>query len=300
MVPTARPAAGDGGGDDGVGAEQVDEWREVYDAHYRREAEEGEFGENFSGWFSSYDGEPIALEQMRRWRAETVDRILALEPERVLELGVGNGLILAKVAPHVRTYLGTDFSAEAIEALRAQVAREPELAGRVELRTGAAHETDGLPQGFFDLVVVNSVAQYFPDAAYLEDVVRRAAALVAPGGTVFVGDLRNLRTSRAFGTGVSLHRWSPQEGTAALRRTVEQSVVMEKELLVDPAFFTALAATVPGLEPDVRIKRSGADNELARHRYDVVLRTGRTARAEAGREDPSVGVGDRRTRRPDP
>ncbi|MGQ4712493.1 amino acid adenylation domain-containing protein [Streptomyces anulatus] len=289
VVPTARPA--DGGGDDGVGAEQVDEWREVYDAHYRREAEEGEFGENFSGWFSSYDGEPIALEQMRRWRAETVDRILALEPARVLELGVGNGLILAKVAPHVRTYLGTDFSAEAIEALRAQVAREPELAGRVELRTGAAHETDGLPQGFFDLVVVNSVAQYFPDAAYLEDVVRRAAALVAPGGAVFVGDLRNLRTSRAFGTGVSLHRWSPQEGTAALRRTVEQSVVMEKELLVDPAFFTALAATVPGLEPDVRIKRSGADNELARHRYDVVLRTGRAAGAEtAARTLPWASV----------
>ncbi|MFI6553989.1 non-ribosomal peptide synthase/polyketide synthase [Streptomyces griseus] len=281
VVPAARTAAGDADRDEGVEAEQVDEWREVYDAHYRREAEEGEFGENFSGWFSSYDGEPIAVGQMRRWRSETVDRILALEPVRVLELGVGNGLILSKVAPHVETYVGTDFSAEAIEALRAQVEREPELSGRVELRTGAAHETDGLPQGFFDLVVVNSVAQYFPNAAYLEDVVRRAAALVAPGGSVFVGDVRNLRTSRGFGAGVTLHRWSPQEGTAALRRAVEQSVVMEKELLVDPAFFAAVAATVPDLETDVRIKRTGADNELARHRYDVVLRTGR-----AGREEP--------------
>ncbi|MET9660090.1 non-ribosomal peptide synthase/polyketide synthase [Streptomyces sp. NPDC006510] len=284
VVPAERSARADGtdGGTDA--AEQVDEWREVYDTHYRQEAEAGEFGENFSGWLSSYDGTPIELEQMWQWRSATVERILALDPVRVLELGVGNGLILSKVAPHVETYWGTDFSSEAIEALRAQVDREPGLAGRVELRTGAAHETDGLPRGFFDLVVVNSVAQYFPDAGYLEDVVRKAVALVAPGGSVFVGDVRNLRTLRGFSAGVMLNRWTPGEGLAALRRGVEQSVVMEKELLVDPAFFGALADTVPGLSADVRIKRSAFTNELTRHRYDAVLHTGGRPGAPVSRE----------------
>ncbi|MFB7953782.1 non-ribosomal peptide synthase/polyketide synthase [Streptomyces sp. NPDC056045] len=274
VVPADRSGDADGARDAADAVEQVDEWREVYDTHYRQEAEVGEFGENFSGWFSSYDGAPIELEQMWQWRAATVERILALKPSRVLELGVGNGLILSKVAPHVETYWGTDFSSQAIEALRAQVDREETLAGRVELSTGAAHETDGLPRDFFDLVVVNSVAQYFPNADYLEDVVRKAVALVAPGGSVFVGDVRNLRTLRGFAAGVTLNRWSPEEGVAALRRGVEQSVVMEKELLVDPAFFSALADTVPGLSADIAVKRSTWSNELTRHRYDAVLRTG--------------------------
>nr|APD71884.1 non-ribosomal peptide synthetase 6 [Streptomyces sp.] len=295
VVPAERSERTDGGRDEAVEAEQVDEWREVYNTHYRQEAEVGAFGENFSGWLSSYDGTPIELEEMWQWRSATVERILALNPVRVLELGVGNGLILSKVAPHVETYWGTDFSAEAIEALRAQVDREPALAGRVELRTGAAHETEGLPQAFFDLVVVNSVAQYFPNAEYLEDVVRQAVALVAPGGTVFVGDVRNLRTLRGFSAGVMLNRWSPGEGLAALRRGVEQSVVMEKELLVDPAFFGALAATVPGLSADVRIKRSTWSNELTRHRYDAVLRTGGPAQSSMAVPAPEELAWDART-----
>ncbi|WP_156107646.1 class I SAM-dependent methyltransferase, partial [Streptomyces violaceusniger] len=78
--------------------------------------------------------------------------------------------LLAKLAGDCETYWGLDFSAEAIAVLRRQVAARPELAERVRLRVSAAHELEGLPTGFFDTVVINSVAQYFPHAAYLTDL----------------------------------------------------------------------------------------------------------------------------------
>ncbi|MCG1040697.1 amino acid adenylation domain-containing protein, partial [Mycetohabitans sp. B7] len=162
-------------------ANQVDEWQSVYDAYYSHE-QDYPFGEDFSVWKSSYDSQPIPLSAMQAWRADAVERIRALQPRRVLEIGVGTGLLLAHLAPHCEAYWGTDFSAPSIETLRAQLAQQPELASHVQLRTQAAHITEGLPSGYFDTIVINSVVQYFPSASYLMEVVRQAMDLLVPGG----------------------------------------------------------------------------------------------------------------------
>ncbi|MCA6096752.1 phosphopantetheine-binding protein, partial [Streptomyces sp. SCA3-4] len=61
---------------------------------------------------------------------------------------------------------------------------------------------------------------------------------------------------------------------AELSRAVEQAVMMEKELLVDPEYFAAVARQVPAfVAVDVQVKRGRGGNELVRHRFDVVLRT---------------------------
>ncbi|MCG1056113.1 amino acid adenylation domain-containing protein, partial [Mycetohabitans sp. B5] len=54
-------------------ARQVDEWQNIYDAHYSQ-TEGHAFGENFSGWNSSYDDQPIPLTDMQAWRAAAVAR----------------------------------------------------------------------------------------------------------------------------------------------------------------------------------------------------------------------------------
>ncbi|WUK17151.1 amino acid adenylation domain-containing protein [Kitasatospora sp. NBC_00374] len=209
---------------------------------------------------------------MREWRDATVARILALRPRRVLEVGVGTGLLLSQVAPHCETYWATDFSATAIEALSAQVVGEERLAGRVVLQTRPAHDTDGLPAGEFDTIVINSVVQYFPSADYLADVIGKLMRLLAPGGALFVGDVRNLRLLRPLATAVQLHRTGDDADLAAVRRAVEQAVRVEKELLVDPDFFTVLGehGTAIGAVA-VEVKRGRHHNELTRYRYDVTL-----------------------------
>ncbi|MFC8419577.1 amino acid adenylation domain-containing protein [Streptomyces sp. NPDC057236] len=269
VVPSAAPSAQ---GTD-TAEEQIDQWQQVYELMYGAERPE-EFGEDFSGWASSYTGDDIPIDEMREWRDATVDRIRGLRPRRVLEIGVGSGLLLAKVAPEVEAYWGVDFSAEAIAVLRRQVARQPELADRVELRVSAAHELEGLPEDFFDTVVINSVAQYFPHTSYLTDLLESLTRLVTPGGAIFLGDQRNLRTQRWFQTAIRLHQRTPRQGGAELSRAVEQAIMMEKELLVDPEYFAAVARRIPAIDTvDVQIKRGTGANELVRHRYDVVLRT---------------------------
>ncbi|MFQ6856343.1 amino acid adenylation domain-containing protein, partial [Streptomyces sp. 35M1] len=71
--------ADSGGGvrDEHVERDQLSEWQDLYDSVYTS-AGETDIGENFASWNSSYDGQPIPLEDMREWRDSTVDRIKAL------------------------------------------------------------------------------------------------------------------------------------------------------------------------------------------------------------------------------
>ncbi|MEU0009604.1 condensation domain-containing protein, partial [Streptomyces sp. NPDC006314] len=254
--------------------QQIENWSAAYDAYYANPAS-SVLGEDFGIWNDSYGGDPIPGDEMRQWRASAVARIRALRPRRVLEIGVGTGLILAHVAPHCEEYWGTDISPVVISTLREQVGRESSLAARVELRTQPAHDVTGLPEGYFDTVVLNSVVQYFPSGTYLAEVLENVSRLLAPGGSVFIGDVRHRRLHRGFAASVALHNAEPGTDAATLLRAVDQDMAREQELLVDPGFFVGLAG--PESVVDVRTKDGGYDNELTRYRYDVVLRPGGVA-----------------------
>src|SRR5262249_11875756 len=59
---------------------------------------------------------------------------------------------------------------------------------------------------------------------------------------------------------------------STLRRAIEQAIHREKELLIDPEFFSALATRLSEIAGvDIRIKRGRYHNELTRYRYDVVV-----------------------------
>ncbi|MBI3789504.1 MAG: amino acid adenylation domain-containing protein [Gemmatimonadetes bacterium] len=183
--------------------ETLDRWATVFDTTYANAETTGdavEPGFNIAGWISSYDKKPIPAAEMREWVARTCDRILASGPQRVLELGVGTGLLLFRVTPHVAHYHGLDISATGLDAIRADPAFAP-LADKVTLQVAGAHEADKLPAGSFDVVVINSVVQYFPDAAYLVKVLEGAVRALAPGGRIFIGDLRS-------GCGTRASSWS--------------------------------------------------------------------------------------------
>ncbi|WP_181774388.1 non-ribosomal peptide synthase/polyketide synthase [Amycolatopsis pittospori] len=251
-------------------ADQVGEWRQIYSDEYT-EIPTALFTEDFAGWDSSYDGDPIPLEHMREWRRATVERIAELKPERVLEIGVGTGLLMGQIAPLVREYWGTDLAAPVIAKLNRELEQDPALAAKVNLRAQPAHVFDGLPAGRFDTIVINSVIQYFPSVDYLTDVITKAIGLLAPGGALFVGDVRNLRLARSFHTAIQLTRADATSDVAQLRRAIERGAALEKELLIDPDYFTALARRLPDVAAQVRIKRARLHNELSRYRYDAVL-----------------------------
>ncbi|WP_136246146.1 non-ribosomal peptide synthetase, partial [Mycobacterium intracellulare] len=252
-------------------AEDVQEWQHLYDDLYGADLA-ANFGEDFRGWNSSYTGEPIPLEEMVEWRSATVDRIKSLRPRRVLEIGAGSGLLLSQIAPHCDQYVATDFSAVAIDNLaRAMERLQLPWRDRVELLTQPAHVTDGLPQGHFDTIILNSVVQYFPNAGYLAQVIDKAMELLAPGGAVFIGDIRNHTLQGAFQTAIALARGDAADA-AEIRQRVRHAMLGETELLLAPEFFTSWARSRPeAVGIDIRVKRGMADNELNRHRYDVAI-----------------------------
>ncbi|WP_330324596.1 amino acid adenylation domain-containing protein [Streptomyces pseudovenezuelae] len=252
--------------------EHVQEWASVYDQLYGGGG--AGFGEDFAGWTSSYDGEPIPLEEMREWRDNTVQRIRELRPRRILEIGVGSGLLLSHLAPESEEYWGTDVSGVVVGRLARQVAAEADLRGRVRLRAQPADELGGLPRGHFDTVVLNSVIQYFPTADYLLTVLDGVTELLAPGGVVFVGDVRHRGLVRSLRTAVHLARSRPGAEAAHIRQAIAQDLLMEKELLLDPAFFAGACARLNGYtSATATLKHGTHHNELNRYRYDVVLHT---------------------------
>jgi 2-polyprenyl-3-methyl-5-hydroxy-6-metoxy-1,4-benzoquinol methylase len=257
----------------GSGEIAVAQWQNLWSDTYRRSriGGAGEADLNLAGWTSSYTGRPIAEREMREWIDRTIERIQALEPRRLLEIGCGMGLLLSRLAPACEECWGIDFSPEAVAHVEGMFA---DRGSSVTVRQQAADDLRGLPQGRFDTVVLSSVVQYFPDISYLRRVLGGIAALAAPGARIFLGDVRSLPLLRTFHLAVLLQQAEATTPLAEIREQVASRVSRERELVLDPALFAALgrdAANTGFGSVDIQLKRGRARNELTRFRYDVTL-----------------------------
>ena len=272
-----------------VAAERVSEWQALYDDVHEQAASHSEATFNITGWNSSYTGTPIPAEEMREWVDQTVSRVLALNPGRVLEIGCGTGLLLFRIARHCDSYHATDFSPRALDNVERQLAELQQELCPVTLSLRAAENFDGIDKEAFDVVIINSVAQYFPDIDYLLRVIERAVDAVRPGGHVFVGDVRSLPLLKAFHASVQLHQAPASLPTAQLRRRVQEYVEQDEELTIDPAFFEALKNHLPKIcQVRAGLKRGIHQNEMNRFRYDVVLHVGQAVNPSADLQSPDL------------
>nr|VFJ42352.1 MAG: amino acid adenylation domain-containing protein [Candidatus Kentron sp. FW] len=263
---------------EGTKTSTLSQWQDLFEDGYSQLTQHREQDFDLTGWNSSYTGFPIPVEEMREWVNFTVDAIMSLEPDSVLEIGCGTGLLLSRIAPHCQRYWGTDFSLAVIQQV--EQLKSTVVAGQLEnvmLFHQKADDFHNIPEETFDTIILNSVVQYFPDVAYLLTVLEKAIETVKPGGVIFVGDIRNLPLLEACHASVQLHKASDSFNRTELRRHVRQSLRHEEELAIDPAFFLALRAHNPRIK-GVRIqpKRGHYHNELTRFRYQVILHIGNT------------------------
>jgi amino acid adenylation domain-containing protein len=273
-----------GGSKAGEGdARQVSQWGAVFDKVYSGDQlSERDEAVNLRVWVNSFTGHPFSEAEIFECVGDTVKRILSLRPRRVLEVGCGTGLILSRVAPHCEEYVGTDLSQEVLDALGRRLREGAEALPPVELLKREGADFEGIPEGKFDLVVINEVVQYLPSVAYLTRVIEGALKTVAPGGAVFVGGVRSLPLLEAFHATVELRHASDELPVEELSRRVRRSLAREKELTVDPDFFPALKQRFPQISHvQFQLKGGAHDNELTMFRYDVVLRVGASAPAVA-------------------
>ncbi|SHN36344.1 phosphopantetheine-binding protein, partial [Streptomyces yunnanensis] len=125
---------------------------------------------------------------------------------------------------------------------------------------------------------------YFPDGGYLERVIESCLGLLAPGGTIYLGDIRNLRLLEGLQLGVLAGRIQQDADHHSVLAQVQQKVAAEEELLVAPEFFTDLGERLDEITSvDIRLKRADYHNELSGHRYEVAIHT--SARTPDGVHD---------------
>ncbi|MEH2385069.1 MAG: amino acid adenylation domain-containing protein [Nostoc sp.] len=249
--------------------EQVLQWQMLYNETYNQPAD-SDPKLNIVGWNSSYTNQPIPAEQMREWVDNQVEQILALQPKRVLEIGCGTGLILFRVAPDCTKYCATDFSPVSLDYIQQQLQR-PEMP-QVTLYQQMATDFEKIETAAFDVIILNSVVQYFPTIDYLIRVLEGAVQATAPGGFIFIGDVRSLPLLQAFHASVQLYQAEASLTRLELQQRLQMQIFQETELVIDPAFFTAIKQRFPQINHvEIQLMRGKYHNELTDFRYNVIL-----------------------------
>ncbi len=286
LVAYVAPVLEGPGSPGSLAGNQVDHWEGVFDYAYSHSSPDPLF--NTSGWARSVDGAPYTSEEMAEWSRTTLEQLRPLACGRVLEIGCGTGLLLFDLAPRAEHYAATDLSSVALAHIEATRGLAGLSRARLELLQRTALDFSGLPRGSFDLVILNSVVQYFPDSHYLLEVLRGAVDVLKDGGAIFVGDVRNLALLEAFHAGLQWERSGKDARLDHLFQKVQRCMHQDPELVIDPAFFTSLGEQIPGIRGvEIRLKRGIQPTEMRRFRFDVLLRKGKEGSQDRG-EDPDI------------
>lgn len=250
---------------------QAGVWLDVWEAAYLS-AGKNEVASAESGYTSSFSGELIPDSDLREWVQATASRVLEFAGQSVLDIGCGIGMTGAVLLENgLHRYVGCDASEAAVERarLRLEQVAGPDASRAVMKR--AAHELDTLDEAPFDVVLLNSVIQYFPDTAYLVDVLEKAVDLCREGGVIVIGDvpyasLKQLLSAAASRTRKKLQRTPPMVG--------------EGELWLDPLQVRQLAYALERVvHVETELRTGQGQDEMTRYRYDVIIRLDRDDRA---------------------
>lgn len=235
-------------------------WNQIFNATYALKDNDTAENDAYPGWVSRLTGKPFPKAEMDNWLDDVESKLLMLDKEsafkskRILEIGCGAGQLAMRMVPRCEFYLATDSSHMALDLIRKKY--KLGLPNNLELKQASAISTFSAYKQF-DIIVLNSVIQYFPDFNYLWETLQSLGSALAPGGKFFIGDIRDLSCLDDYKKFIS-------------SRNYPQSV--EHELMFDRKFFSLLQKEVPWID-DVEVfeKLFTRNNELSLFRYDVVL-----------------------------
>ena len=223
--------------------------------------------------------------EMQEWLEPVVERLADLNPERVLELGCGTGMLLFPLAEQGSYYVGTDYSEIVLTNLRQRLTGTSIDQEKVELLHRPADNFEGFEEQSFDLVVINSVVQYFPNMDYLRRVIDGAVKLVKPGGKLFIGDVQNFALLETYHTESMIARSDGSLSIEELKEKIRKRTELESELTVDPDFFIILEDEISQIgHVDIQLRRGRIDNEPTKYHYDVTICIGEKPAIQEGHE----------------
>ncbi|CAJ0555335.1 Ff.00g054000.m01.CDS01 [Fusarium sp. VM40] len=258
---------------------QVEGWQDHFESGMYSDistaVDQSAIGNDFKGWTSMYDGKDINKGEMQEWLDDAIHTLHNGQiPHDVLEIGTGSGMILFNLNPGLNSYVGLDPSKSAVEFVNRAVEFSPKFAGKAKVHVGMATDVNKLGELHPDLVVFNSVVQYFPTPEYLAEVIDGLIAIPSVK-RIFLGDIRSYATNRHFLAARAIHTLGTNNNATKdrVRQKIQELEDREEEFLVEPAFFTTLKERRPDVVKHVEIipKNMKATNELSAYRYTAVV-----------------------------
>ncbi|MBL6449339.1 amino acid adenylation domain-containing protein [Fulvivirga sp. 29W222] len=261
--------------------EQVDSWQDLYESQYGDSDEPEDVEFNLVGWGDSFTGQDIPKDQMREWLNDIIDVIKAHKPENLLEIGCGSGLMFYELAGNLKKYIGTDFSASAIENIKSRVASGVKDYGATEFFRSQAHEVKLPAEQPLDTILINSVIQYFPGEEYLSKVIDNCVNMISDKGRIIIGDVRDNRLLKSFKGRLYLNNVMGSLDKKEFEWELRQAILAEEELCLHPQYFYDLQTQYPQISHVEIVEKQGeAINELSLYRYTVILHIGQDTNLE--------------------
>jgi amino acid adenylation domain-containing protein len=255
---------------------QVEGWKELFETNTYADIDtigQSAVGNDFKGWTSMYDGTEIDKTEMHEWLNDTMHTLLDGQPPgHVLEIGTGSGMILFNLGAGLQSYKGLEPSKSAVTFVTKAIKSIPALREKASVHVGSATDISQLGEIYPDLVILNSVVQYFPSSEYLEQLVETLVRMPSVK-RIFFGDIRSLATNKHFLAARALHSLGDNSTKDTIRQKMTEIEEREEELLVDPTFFTMLEKRHPNHIRHVEIlpKMMQATNELSAYRYTAII-----------------------------
>ncbi|WP_413456469.1 condensation domain-containing protein (plasmid) [Glutamicibacter sp. FR1] len=213
----------------------LDAWQETATAVYENVAS-GQT--DYAGWSSEASGVMIPSSLMSRWLDEHMAQIYRLAPRRVADIGAGDGNIATRLGGVVDTYLAVDTSQAGLHRLETKL--KPTLGSRLSTKVGDALDVIHLLKDE-DVVILNSVVQYFPSVEYLSRLLKKLSEVLSDSAVVYLGDLRS--------------PWLAN----LLHDSSEKVLVSNDELLLDPGVLGEIAEKL-GRKCVVTVRASAASS----------------------------------------
>ncbi|WP_026509887.1 methyltransferase domain-containing protein [Butyrivibrio sp. LC3010] len=133
------------------------------------------------GWYSSFGGKPFSSEEMEQYVSNTKDKLVPYlsQEKKALEIGGASGLTMFEIAPFVKEYIGTDMAKENLRINQEYI--ESNGISNIKLINCSADKLKEAVHQEMDIIIINSVCQYFPSMEYFEDVIENCISMIGTG-----------------------------------------------------------------------------------------------------------------------